>query len=170
MGIHDGQLILLDLVTRSYMVTLYDTVYPISGSQVMLDTQTGSAFINMIVSLVGASIYPISVSLLLPVFMYGIVLEKEERLREIMKMNGLYMSIYWFVNYLWSVGLYLMAIVVFMLFGRYILVTDFFVNTDFMVLFLSLLGWGLCQVSLSFFYQNFFSKAKTSMSKNIFLI
>ena len=156
-------------MTKSYIKTLYDggdeRVFPISGSQVMLNTKSADALVNAIVSVVGASIYPIAISLLLPVFMYAIVLEKEERLREIMKMNGLEMSIYWFVNYLWSVGLYLVAMLVFLGFGRYVLVTDFFVNTDFSVLFFSLFGWGLCQVSLSFFYQNFFSKAKTSMSK-----
>jgi hypothetical protein len=36
--------------------------------------------LNIIFSYTGLSLYPIALSLLLPVFLYSIVLEKEERL------------------------------------------------------------------------------------------
>lgn len=49
------------------------------------------AFIMRIISITGASLYPIALSLLLPIFMYVIVLEKEEKLLEMMKMNGMRM-------------------------------------------------------------------------------
>ena len=45
--------------------------------------------LNRLLNLIGASLYPIALSLLLPVFMYSIVLEKEEKLQDFMKMNGM---------------------------------------------------------------------------------
>ena len=40
-------------------------------------------------NLMGACMYPIALALLLPVFMYSIVVEKEEKLQDFMKMNGM---------------------------------------------------------------------------------
>ena len=57
-------------------------------------------YILRMVSITGASLYPLSLSLLLPIFMYIIVLEKEEKLLEMMKMNGMKMKDYWLITYL----------------------------------------------------------------------
>lgn len=163
-------MILFDLMSKSYVQTLHDNVTLISGSQVMPQSTSSKAFIAKIINISAATLYPIALSLLMPVFMQTIVLEKEERLREIMKMNGLKMRNYWLVNFVWFFVLYVAAVLIFIGFGRYVLDTDFFNSMNFTVLLVSLLGWGLCQVSLSFFYQNFISKAKTAMSKVFFLI
>lgn len=83
-----------------------------------------------LINLAGASLFPLSLSLLLPVFMYSIVLEKEERLIEMMKMNGLKMRNYWFVNYLYSFALYLIMVAIFFGFGFGGLRLSFFTETD----------------------------------------
>jgi hypothetical protein len=135
-----------------------------SGIQYMPMIADSSTVLDKIFSLTGASLYPIALSLLLPVFMYAIVLEKEERLQEMMKMNGMKMRYYWIVNYLWNLTMYLVAALIFYIFGRYILVTAFFTDTGFFPLFIVIFGWGLAQVSLSFFFQNFLSKARSATS------
>jgi len=118
--------------------------------------------LDKIFSIVGASLYPIALSLLLPVYMYSIVLEKEERLQEMMKMNGMKIKYYWFVNYLWDFTLFMIACLIFMFFGSFILETSFFTDTSQVVLWTVLIGWGLAQVSLSFFFQNFVAKARSA--------
>jgi len=171
MHVFDGQLILMDLVSKAYLskVVENDDVFLLSGSQPMPESTTSQAIMAKIISIAGGSLYPIALSLLLPVFMHTIVLEKEERLREIMKMNGLKMKNYWIVNYLFSFGLYITTTLIFLFFGMFVLVTDFFTETNFFVLIITLFGWGFSQVSLSFFFQNFIAKAKTAMSKNLLL-
>jgi len=52
-------------------------------------TDTNENFLMKVINITGASLYPLALGLLLPVFMYSIVLEKEERILEMMKMNGL---------------------------------------------------------------------------------
>ena len=93
-------------------------------------TTSESSFIMKIINVTGASLYPIALSLLLPVFMYAIVLEKEERLQEMMKMNGMKMAYYWLVNYLWNYLLYMMTVTIFYLFGYFILELTFFTQTN----------------------------------------
>jgi len=152
-------------MSKSYIQTLHPDVMVMSGSQVMPQSTSAKAFIAMIINITGTTLYPIALSLLLPVFMQVIILEKEERLREIMKMNGLKMKNYWLVNYLWFLAMYMITAFIFILFGEFVLDTDFFTSTNKYILFICLFGWGLSQVSLSIFYQNFISKAKTAMSK-----
>jgi len=166
MKVFDGQLIMLDTISKGYIGALYDDVLMFSGSQVMPTSVSTQAVLSKIISLGGGSLYPIALALLLPVFMQSIVLEKEERLREIMKMNGLKMRNYWFINYIFNLGMYMISALIFVVFGKYILNVDFFTSTNSTILLLSFLGWGLSQVSLSFFFQNFMSKAKTAMSKD----
>jgi len=170
MNIYDGQLILLDMVTKAYIQTLHTDVYPISGSQAMPLSTSDGLFAAQINGLVGAGIYPLAISLLLPIFMYGIIHEKEERLREIMKMNGLKMINYWITNYVWCFSLYALSVSIFFFFGRFLLQTDFFTETNPLILFAVFFGWGLCQVSMAIFFQNFFARAKTAISKKLIYI
>jgi len=159
----EGQLILLDLITQSYSQTLFDDVYMISGVQPMPVTSSKDIFMSQIYNVIGATLYPIALSLLLPVFLYALVLEKEERLREIMKMSGLKISNYWTANYTWSLCMYTVAAFLFYLVGRFAVKLDFFMDTNPMILFVTFFGWGLSQVSLSIFFQNFIAKAKTAI-------
>jgi len=167
LNVYEGHLILLDLIDNAYLRTLHNDTWIISGMSVMAQTISGQAIFQVIMNTVAAGLYPIALSLLMPVFMYMIVMEKEERLREIMKMNGLKMRNYWFVNYIWSFLLYLATMSIFIGFGYFVLQTDFFLNTDMTVLIICLIGWGFSQVSISFCYQNFISTAKTAMSNDL---
>ena len=71
--------------------------------------------------MIGASLYPIALSLLLPVFMYAIVLEKEEKLQDFMKMNGMKISNYWIVNFLFNLMIYVFTVGIFLCFGAIVL-------------------------------------------------
>ena len=48
--------------------------------------------------------------------MYAIVLEKEDRLIQIMKMNGLEMWKYWGTNFVFNMFLYYVMVIIFYLF------------------------------------------------------
>lgn len=91
---------LIDLVNRAYLRTINPDVWIVSGVQYMPLVGEDSGYIMRTISVIGASLYPLALSLLLPIFMYTIVLEKEEKLLEMMKMNGMRMQVYWAVTYL----------------------------------------------------------------------
>ncbi len=73
--------------------------------------------VQRILSLICILVLPICMSMGLPVFLYQIVLEKETKLIENMKINGMKMSNYWFVNYVFDLGFYLITTFLFLLFG-----------------------------------------------------
>ena len=130
MTVANGQLSLLDLVSRAYMHKINKNIWIVSGIQYMPLEGQDKSWIMRIINITGASLYPLALSLLLPVFMYVIVLEKEERLIEMMKMNGMRMRNYWAVTYLFDFMLYLVAFLIFVLFGFFVLELSFFTETS----------------------------------------
>ena len=60
----------------------------LSGKTWDLYSELLGNYIYELLSVTGATLYPLALSLLLPIFMYTIVLEKEEKILEMMKMNG----------------------------------------------------------------------------------
>jgi hypothetical protein len=73
----EGQLSILDLVSRAYLNYLNPDVWLISGVQYMPIIGDDVSFILKAINVTGACLYPFALALLLPVFLYAIVLEKE---------------------------------------------------------------------------------------------
>jgi hypothetical protein len=162
----EGLLSLLDLVNRAYLRTISNNSWVVSGVQYMPQKLQDSSLLMRVISIAGASLYPISLSLMLPVFMYAIVLEKEERLQEMMKMNGMNMSQYWLVNYLFNFMIYTFMVILFYVFGRWAVDLSTFTETAPHIFAVTFVGWGLAQISFAFFFQVFLSKARSATSNN----
>ena len=128
----------------------------------MRDTASSQAFVDSLINTVAALIFPLALSLLLPVFLYALVLEKEEKLVQMMKMNGLRISNYWLVYFIFSLLLCIVTNTVFFLMGAFALKTNFFVKTSAGLLILVSLGWSLSQIGLAAFLQTFLSKARSA--------
>lgn len=158
----EGQISAADLINKAYISKNFPNTYIYSGVQMMPLTPSFDQEIMRVINLLGAGLFPISLCLLLPVFIYNIVLEKEQKLIEIMKMNGLRMYNYWIISFIFDMILYTITIVVFILFGRFILGLTFFYETNYFVLFFFFLGWGLCQISLAFLFSVFLNQAQTA--------
>ena len=109
------------MLHKAYINKLYPGNYVYSAIQFMPLTPSVDDYIMKVINLLGAALFPISLCLLLPVFIYNIVLEKEQKLLEIMKMNGLRMTNYWIVNYVFNFIIYVMTCLIFILFGHFIL-------------------------------------------------
>jgi hypothetical protein len=89
-------------------------------------------------------VYPVLLSLSLPMFLYTIVLEKEQRLIQNMKINGLRMLNYWSVNYFFNFCIYTVTMSVYFLFGKFVSRLTFFTDTHPAAILLGFFGWGLC--------------------------
>ena len=76
-------------------------------------------------------------------FLNHFVMEKQTKLVDNMKINGLKMSNYWIVNGAFNFGMYLAMVSIFYLMGKYVYVLDFFVETHFFLVALMLVTWGL---------------------------
>jgi hypothetical protein len=87
----------------------------------MRETGTGASFVDSLINTVSALIFPLALSLLFPVMLYGLVLEKEEKLVQMMKMNGMRISTYWIVYAIFNILLAVVTNIIFFLLGALVL-------------------------------------------------
>lgn len=98
---------------------------------------------------------PLCLTICLPVFMQAVVQEKEKKLTEIMKINGLQMNNYWIVNYWFNFVYYMIMAFLWYAAGAYIFQMKVFVHTSATLFWVILTGWGLSQISFAFFLSVF---------------
>lgn len=115
-----------------------------------------------VTNVIGNLIYPALLSVNLPAFLYTIVLEKEQRLIQNMRINGMRMYNYWFVNFFFNFAQYLVSASGFFLFGKYVTKLSFFTESVPEVLGALILGWGLNQVTLAFLISCFLNNSQTA--------
>lgn len=167
----EGALAMADRINQAYMRTIFNDTHIMAGQQFMpFRTQVRSEAVKILNTL-GLVVFPLALSLSMPAFLYTIVLEKENRLLENMKINGLSMMNYWSVGVVFNMIYQMIIICCFLLFGRYASGISFFSESHFGVIFLAYTGWGMCSVSLAFFLSCFLSKAdQASMIGYVFSI
>lgn len=100
--------------------------------------------LERIINLVGLAVYPCCLCLSLPVFIYTLVLEKETKLVETMKMNGMKMYNYWLTNFAFNFLLYSMTASSYWFIGSAIFKLNFFYKTSKLLIFTVFFGWGIC--------------------------
>eukprot|EP00276_Gloeochaete_wittrockiana_P009781 CAMPEP_0184651222 /NCGR_PEP_ID=MMETSP0308-20130426/8796_1 /TAXON_ID=38269 /ORGANISM="Gloeochaete witrockiana, Strain SAG 46.84" /LENGTH=912 /DNA_ID=CAMNT_0027085281 /DNA_START=218 /DNA_END=2956 /DNA_ORIENTATION=- len=109
-----------------------------------------------IIYLLGPFIYIFIFQLLFPVVLGGIVYEKQNRLREIMKMMGLKMGVYWLVTYIFYYLLYFVAMTLMVALAAAFNFRIFRIN-GFFTYFLLFFFFGHTMVSAAFFLSVFIS-------------
>lgn len=117
-----------------------------------------------IINSFGAVIFPVALAMSMPAFLYSIVLEKENRLLENMKINGLQMVNYWIVGFFFNMGCQMVIIMSYLLFGKFVSDISFFTDTNFMIVLLAYTAWGMCSVSIAFLLSCFLNKANSAVS------
>ena len=153
----------IGLFNRAYISKLYPNLTIVSGLQLMpIRLDDNEQNIQRVINIVGSMFYPLSVSLLMPLYMYNIIIEKEKQLIEIMKINGLKMRNYWISNFIFNYIIYAITMVFFLLFGMFVFSLNLFTETSFLLLFLTLFVWGFAQIGLAYFFQAFLSNARTT--------
>ena len=160
-----GALSVIDLMNKAYMKSIEPNLFVVTSVMTMPIEINQSANIERLIGFAGVIFFPMALSLLMPLFMYTIVLEKESRLVEIMKINGMKMRNYWLSLFLQNYIIYSLVITTFCIFTLLIFQFSSFLNTSWFIQFLAYAGWGLCQNGIAFFFQAFTSNAKTSTCK-----
>ena len=138
LSVINGVLWAVDLFNKAYFKKFFEDVFIVSGIQIMPFNPDDSDNIQRIINVAGSTFYPMAVSLLMPLFMYTIVLEKESKLIEIMKINGMKMRNYWLSNFVFNFSVYFATMLVFNIVGGPILKLSLFTDTNFFLLVITI--------------------------------
>ena len=121
-----------------------------------------TSLVERAVNVIGSGLYPLGLSLLVPILLYMVVSEKEERQIEIMKMNGLDVRYYWVNFFIVSFLLSMVTSLNMYIFGTYIIEIAFFQQTSSALLWLIFVGWAIAQIALTSLIQVFVNSSKTA--------
>lgn len=156
---------LINLMNKAYIKKHIPNLNIISSYQFFPIKIFSNGIVQQIINIAGASFYPLAISLLMPLFMYSIIIEKESKLIEIMKINGMKMRNYWLSFLIFNYLVYLLTFSLYFLAGRFIFQFSIFVETNLLLQLIIFVGWGFCQIGLAFFFQVFLSNPRSSTSK-----
>jgi hypothetical protein len=160
----EGLISFADLLNGAYMRTVFKDIYVVTGINYFPGQLNEENRIDRVTHFMGSGIFPLCLSLLLPIFVYSIVSEKEGKVLEIMKMNGMKMHYYWLVNFLFDFLVYWLTVVGFVIVGGAILGITVFLKTSYIMQFLMFAGWGYAEIGMAFVMSPFLSRAQTATS------
>ncbi|EGC36362.1 hypothetical protein DICPUDRAFT_87445 [Dictyostelium purpureum] len=158
----------LNVLNSAFINYVYGTNVSIQVNSVSLPSYSQSTNVD-IASLLGGSFYPFALSFILPLFVFSIVVEKQEKLRDLSLMMGLKIRNYWIMNYIFNYLLY-SIIVVFVVGVSSAFDFAVFTKGSGFGMFLLIFGWGHAMVSFSFFLSTFFKKTRTASIFCYFLV
>lgn len=100
--------------------------------------------LERLINLIGLTVFPACLCLALPVYLYNLILEKETKLVEIMKINGMKMYNYWFINFVFFFLIYSITAGIYWFAGAVVFKLNFFSETSWQMMIILYFGWGIC--------------------------
>lgn len=121
---------LMDILTRNILHHVNPKVYLVSAYTYILNIDFIEAILIAIQHIISSGVFPSALSIIFPVFMHIIALERHQKLKSIMQMHGLKEIHYWLATILNNYVLYMIVYFSFYLTGRYLLQLDVFSATS----------------------------------------
>lgn len=143
-----GKMALMDMINTAFAkiaIPFYPTIFAFAQPMPFYFSES----VYDILDAFGVFLYPIALSIQLPVYIYILVMEKSDKLIEMMKMHGLKMPTYYLINYLWNMTMLIGVICLFWVVGAAIKLR-FFLETHPLTLAVFFFGWTQSLVCLSF--------------------
>lgn len=153
----------IGIMNKAFMHELYPNITVNSGIQILpIGPADNELNVKKVVSIVTSGLYPIAISLLIPLFTYNIVNEKEKKIFQYLKISGVKMRYYWISNFISNYIIYIIMALLFAIFESYVFPLRYFGDTSILLILLTFSGWGISQIGLSYFFYAFISKERIS--------
>jgi hypothetical protein len=132
--ITEGLMTLMDILTRNILHYVNPKVYLVSAYTYIINVDFIEAILVALQHIISSGVFPSAMSIIFPVFMYIIALERQQKLKSIMQMHGLKEIHYWLATILNNYLLYMVVYFSFYFVGRYALNLDVFAATSPMLM------------------------------------
>lgn len=124
----------MDLVSRGVIARTAPNVHLLSASSYIGITSSKYVFVYAVLNILGYAIFPISLGLFLPTFMFAIVYEKEMKITNMMKIHGLKAGVYWASNIAFYLMIFSFSVFAFLWVGKWVLEVPMLAQTNLGVL------------------------------------
>jgi len=160
----EGLISVADLLNRAYMRKVYPDLFVLTAIDYLPTNLTQEPRIERFVHYVGGEALSICMALIMPMFVYSIVYDKEKKTLITMKMNGMKMYYFWLANFVFDYLIYWSFVLFFFLIGGIMFGIRVFLETSTGLQLTVYAVWGFSQISMAFFFSCFFSRAREGSS------
>lgn len=94
--------------------------------------------------------------------LFVLVMEKEEKIKDLLDINGLVTSSYWVAFYVYNFIILSAVLIVFLIIARFTIEIDYFAKSSMLLIFWFLSIWNIAQISFALFCSTFIQKSSTA--------
>ena len=127
-----------------------------------MDSSAAKTLIEAALSVVTIDLFPSALCLGFPLMLFVLVMEKEEKIKDLLDINGLVTSSYWIAFYVYNFIVLSAVALVFIIVANYWIEIEYFAKTSAVYMFWFLSIWNLGQISFALFVSTFINKSSTA--------
>ena len=167
----EGFLSILNLMTNQYLMKLFKaptrTVLPYIRSLYSPITGTNlfKGIIGNLIARLTLSLFPTALAMGFPIMLYILVVEKENKIRSLLEINGVSSLNYWLVNVAYNLILLTVSTLIFLAIGWIWVDTVFFQQVSWIVTLTSLTSWNVAQIGMAVLLSAFIKNATSATCK-----
>jgi hypothetical protein len=128
----------------------------------MVDDNSFKGFTEVAISLVTINMFPVALCLGFPLMLFVQVMEKEEKIMELLIINGLETKQYWKAFYVYNFIQLTTVLLVFILSAKIFVDIEYFQKSSMLIFFWFLSIWNLAQISFALLVSTFVAKSSTA--------
>ena len=146
----------LQSIFQDDMVNVLAFVSPMVGMTFLRD------LIRNALSVITINLFPCALCLGFPIMLFVLVLEKEQRIKQLLDVNGLKTTSYWAGFFLFNLMNLQLTLVLFLGLGYYWVDIEFFRESSLFVTVWFLTSWNFVQIGFALFASSFISRSGTA--------
>lgn len=139
-----------------------DFVNVVSMVSQTVDSTFLEELIQSILAIVCNNMFPVSLCLGFPVMLFVLTMEKEEKIKGLLEINGLNVKSYWMSFFIYYFIVLECTILIWLLVGKLWVGIEFFQEANLLITFWFLSAWNLAQIGFTLFASTFMKTSRTS--------
>lgn len=120
-----------------------------------IDSSSIMDFINSALSIITTNLFPAALCLGFPIMLFVLVMEKDEKIKDLLDINGLVTINYWITFFVYNFINLELTVFIFLAVGKIFIDIEYFQKSSFVIMFWFLSAWNCSQIGFALFMSTF---------------
>ena len=154
----------MNLLTNMHIQSILqdDLTNVISVISPTVDASILSKFVDTALSFITINLFPTALCLGFPIMLFVLVMEKEEKIKDLLDINGLVTINYWITFFVYNFIQLEFTVIVFLTVAKLFIDIDFFQKSSILLIFWYLSAWNVSQIGFALFISSFVKKSSSA--------
>lgn len=154
----------MNMISNMHIQSIFenDFINIVSLVSTTVDASTIDELIQSALAIVCNMMFPVSLCLGFPIMLFVLVMEKEEKIRSLLEINGLKNVNYWVTFFIYYFIILEVTLLIWLIIGKMSIDIDFFQGNSFLIHIWIFTVWNLAQIGFSLFFSSFLSNSRSA--------